>query len=852
MQVRYRPVTAAVWALAALVAVAGCVSMTGVQPGSGEYYVVDGERISLAPSPFARGVSISQPFDQELILDLIDGLARLELSPLLERNKLVLLRRLSGRADSQLAEAVRLVSEEFQGSETPIFHYEDIDLVLVNEFIVHFQPGVTPEQARLLLNEFGAAVMKDNEDEDEEESESEIASGRYLFEFNWFDERGAMEALHRVNELNERDIVISAKPDFVLLYSEEMTSAPDPGAAYGPEGGLVALGYEVPVDIDGNPFPCDSIVDPDDEYFCEQWGLEQIGAPAAWLNSTGEDITIAVIDTGVWEHDDLPYNAALLPAYDAIPEHEGAPEYPDSWGPHGTHVTGVVAARSNDGTGIAGVAPNVQVLPIRIGYFTGVGSALTSQQSWICDGVQHAIDNDVGVILSSMHWPPDTSEECALEAFAEGTVLVFSAGNGDPDVDYPANLAGSTSTIAVSASDEGDELEPPSNSGPEVTVSAPGRRIWTTDIPGLDGQTEGDYHIGFSATSSAAPFVAGVAALLLEQYPLAQPMHIKAWIENSADNIGQVDPNYGYGRLNANSALVEAGNYLLQISVAFPDDRLGDGERKSVMVVVSRRGLPQENVRVEFSTDNAEWLTIVTAPEPTDTNGITTVLIEGRTSSNKTAHVTARVDGKSVTAPVKLASVPVWSLALCLGVMIGFLTGAAFARDARPIAYSRVFLVVAVLASFLFVDVFGAPALEWVLSPLTIATTAVTKTTLHWLGFAVSKTGAVLFVPGGFAYEINHHCAGFWPIAMFAAYVLCAYGPKRNSVGLLLQGISLLLLLNWARLIHLFWVGTALPNQFALMHDVLWPIVMILSVVILLGLNPSSRQFWTFLSRRRA
>ena len=782
------------------------------QPGSGEYYVVDGENIGIAPSPTARGVSISKEFDREKILRLIEGRATLEFSSQLERNNIVLLRRLSGRADSLLAEAVRIVSEEFQGSETPIFHYDDIDLVLVNEFIVHFQPGVSPEQARLLLNEYGAAVIAN--DEDEVESEDEEFTGRYFFEFNWFDERGALEALHMVNELSEKSIVTSAKPDFILLYFEDMEPPPESAAAFDPADMLPDLAHDIPVDNDGNPYPCDEIGDPDDTYLCEQWGLTQIEAPAAWDYSTGTGITIAIIDSGIWLHDDLPYNVALLPAFDAVPAQEDPPEYPDQWSPHGTNVAGVVAARSNDGTGIAGTAPDVQLLPIRIGFRTAAGSSVQSQQSWVCDGLQHAIDNDVAVILSSMHWPPDSADECAIETFAEETVLVFSAGNGDPDVDYPASLAGSTSTIAVSGSDEDDELASPSNSGPEVTVAAPGTRIWTTDIPGNDGKADGDYHTHFSGSSSAAPFVAGVAALLLEQYPMASPMHVKAWIENGADNKGYVDPDFEYGRVNAENALIEAADYLLQISVAFPDERIGKGGTKSVLVVVSKGGVPQEGVQVGFSTDNREWLTIVSAAQPTDDDGITTILVEGQTSSNRTAHVVATVDGQTVSVPVRLASLPVWSLVLCLGVMIGRFICSAIASDRRSIAYSRIALTIAILASFLFMDLFRTSSLEWILSPLTIATTAVTKTTLHSVGFAISQAESMLFVPGGFAYEINHRCAGFWPIAMFVVFVLCFYGPNRKSVILLLQGISLLLTLNLARLVHLFWVGMTMPTQF--------------------------------------
>ncbi|MEV4279493.1 S8 family serine peptidase [Actinoplanes xinjiangensis] len=288
----------------------------------------------------------------------------------------------------------------------------------------------------------------------------------------------------------------------------------------------------------------------EDTYREYQWDLDKMSVPEAWEHSTGTDVVVAVIDTGVdGNHPDLAGN--VLTGYDAIDDTEGG----DSDGNgHGTHVAGTVAAVTGNGEGIAGVAPDARILPVKV--LDADGTGWTSDTA---EGIVWAVDNGAQVINLSLGADSSTEAEEAAVAYAveNGVTVVAAAGNerevGSP-TSYPAAYDG---VIAVAATDADDEIAEYSNRGDYVDVAAPGSGILST-YP-ADLSEDGSEYAELDGTSMAAPHVAAVAALIKASLPDITADGIQNALEESAVDLGDdgFDPDFGHGRIDA-AAAVEA------------------------------------------------------------------------------------------------------------------------------------------------------------------------------------------------------------------------------------------------------------------------------------------------------
>lgn len=240
-----------------------------------------------------------------------------------------------------------------------------------------------------------------------------------------------------------------------------------------------------------------------DPHLDKQWSREKLGIPAAHDTATGERVTVAVLDTGVDAgHEDL--EGQVLEGYDVIEDAPGGDHDPNG---HGTLAAGMVAAIADNGLGIAGAAPDVEILPVRVLDEDGNGKGTD-----ITAGVEWATANGADVLnLSFGGGESDSRLEDALDdALAAGIVVVAAAGNqgneGNP-VLYPGAYE---STFAVGATDEDDRVADFSSYGDHLDIAAPGVDVFSTTIAGA-----GDYGY-WSGTSAATPLVSATTALLLE------------------------------------------------------------------------------------------------------------------------------------------------------------------------------------------------------------------------------------------------------------------------------------------------------------------------------------------------
>ncbi|HEX9657049.1 MAG TPA: S8 family serine peptidase, partial [Bacteroidota bacterium] len=301
---------------------------------------------------------------------------------------------------------------------------------------------------------------------------------------------------------------------------------------------------------------------PDDPYYQYQWNLMKVNAEQAWLISKGiSSITIAVVDDGVdLQHDDL--DGKLVSGYDGY--EDDADPSPGGTGPddsHGTACAGVIGAKTDNNLGIAGLAQNCKVMPIR----AGIGFTL---YYWAAiAGINWAVAHGADIISNS--WgggdPYQDLEEAIDYAVTDGRggkgcVVLFSSGNISGSVLYPGSLS---NVIAVGATDADDEIWDYSCTGSALDVVAPSGDtdfdgdIWTTDLSGSAGVSSTDYMSVFGGTSAACPLVAGLAGLILSKDSYLTNIQVQTILQHTAKDLGSSgrDDNYGWGRVDAWAAL---------------------------------------------------------------------------------------------------------------------------------------------------------------------------------------------------------------------------------------------------------------------------------------------------------
>ena len=337
-----------------------------------------------------------------------------------------------------------------------------------------------------------------------------------LPDLQWVDPQSADEALAWavVADVSAEDLRISALPGI---------------EAAEPVFEMVALGF------------------PDDPLYDKQWNLRAIGAPTGWRAGAGAGITVAVIDTGVTRVADLA-DTEIMAGYSFV---SGEPGSADGNG-HGTHVAGTIAQSTDNGLGVAGIAPRARILPIK-----ALSAAGSGMSPWIASAIDEAVDQGAQVINLSLGGGHSEVIAVAVQkALDAGVLVIAAAGNsGREGLGHPAALPG---VIAVTAVGPDDQLAPYSSFGAGVALSAPGGDKRQTDGGILQDTVEGDGHAfkEFQGTSMATPHVAGAAAVLLSANG-GDVAGARRLLLDAALDLGEPgpDPKYGHGRLDLKASL---------------------------------------------------------------------------------------------------------------------------------------------------------------------------------------------------------------------------------------------------------------------------------------------------------
>lgn len=455
-----------------------------------------------------------------------------------ERAKILLFPVQAGKAEST-KQQLRAQRKALKGMRhvVRVFEHKLGPVIETDELVVRFKDNVTESQAAALLAQDGAVIV---------EPLGEFAPNGYLARVTDPERTPSTEV---ANALYNQPDVLYSHPNLIT--------------------------------------PGQTTATVNDPYFNWQWHLYNYGqwngkpgadvkARNAW-NITGgsSNIIVAVVDDGVdLDHED--FYGKWVQGYD-FEDGDWNPRHLLTGDGHGTSCAGVAVATGNNGKGVTGVAPYCRLMPLRI--YSAADSRFSVQATAIANAFYYAARNGASVISNS--YTTAYQYQVAVDAInyaatsgrgGRGCVITWAAANDNRNCDgYP--YLSNRWVITVAASTNQDFRAGYSNYGYTVDLCAPSgggtADITTTDRTGSLGYSTFGYTSTFSGTSSATPLVAGVAALVLSRNPYLYAGQVHRLLRNTADKINYANgsynsyglsPYFGYGRVNAWSAVYYATN----------------------------------------------------------------------------------------------------------------------------------------------------------------------------------------------------------------------------------------------------------------------------------------------------
>jgi len=330
---------------------------------------------------------------------------------------------------------------------------------------------------------------------------------------------------------------------------------------------------------------------PNDSYYGLQWNLPLIGVEDAWVESRGNGTIVAVVDTGIayenrgkYERADDLSDTGFVTGYNFI-DKQG---YANDDNGHGTHVAGIIASSTGNSMGVAGIAYEAEIMPIKVLDKSGMGTYAD-----ISDGIRFAVDNGAHIINVSLGGPVGAQvlEDTLVYARDKGVLVIAATGNdGNSLVSYPA--AYDDYVVAVGAVRLDKEMSRYSNYGSSVDIVAPGGD--TSVDQNNDGYVDGilqqtlkqgstgsditrfNYYF-YQGTSMAAPHVAGVVALV-RSLGVTNIEDIKEIIYKSAEDLGAPgwDEKTGHGMVRADRAVQLALQKIKKLQASLSDHESSD------------------------------------------------------------------------------------------------------------------------------------------------------------------------------------------------------------------------------------------------------------------------------------
>ncbi|MCI8590318.1 MAG: S8 family serine peptidase [Clostridiales bacterium] len=402
---------------------------------------------------------------------------------------------------------------------------------------------------------------------------------------------GKKEVLKAIRKLEKLDFVYSASPNYCYtideaeplpvggteedLGAEIKAEDPQTGEKSEPDDGETVQEESTESTAPGAEDGVQPLAaTPNDPKYSSQWGLSAIKAPQAWDITTGDAastpmskrVMVGVIDTGVADHPDLRDNVYWDMAQDFYHDTAGKSAVSDDTDGHGTMVASVIGAKGNNGIGVSGICWNVAIVPMQT---CDDGGRLLDGNA-IRKAFTYAINNDIPILNCSYGGLSEDESAASFMKNYKG-LIVCSAGNDGKNTDVNPHMPSCLpldNIISVAATKANsvylatsDDWKFGSNYGVStVDIAAPGTGIYTV-------KADGGYDEKFCGTSSAAPHVAGVAALILSKRPGLTGTHLKYLLTAYASGMGELKGKVANGAfLNAASAVNGAMNDTVKVT----------------------------------------------------------------------------------------------------------------------------------------------------------------------------------------------------------------------------------------------------------------------------------------------